>query len=106
MPGALARNSTIPEELGRISYILSDKTGTLTQNTMIFKKISLESVQFTDKNCNSVMKTLKKQCVTQYPMSDYVGKQKKSKLVRRGKEAMVRDIITALGLCHNVTPID
>lgn len=30
MPGALARNSEIPEELGRIQFILSDKTGTLT----------------------------------------------------------------------------
>lgn len=33
--GNLVRNSTIPEELGRIEYLLSDKTGTLTKNEMV-----------------------------------------------------------------------
>ena len=42
MTNALCRNSNIPEELGRIEYILSDKTGTLTQNEMIFKKLYLQ----------------------------------------------------------------
>ena len=32
MDGAVVRTSTIPEDLGRIEYLLSDKTGTLTQN--------------------------------------------------------------------------
>ena len=41
--GTIARNSQIPEELGRIQFLLSDKTGTLTQNDMIFKKLSLEN---------------------------------------------------------------
>ena len=42
MPGTITRNSVIPEELGRIEYLLTDKTGTLTQNEMIFKKLSID----------------------------------------------------------------
>ena len=44
MPGAVVRTSTIPEDLGRIEYLLSDKTGTLTQNgRQCCKKLSCSS---------------------------------------------------------------
>lgn len=36
-----AQTSTINEELGQISYVFSDKTGTLTDNEMKFRKMSV-----------------------------------------------------------------
>jgi phospholipid-translocating ATPase len=46
IPGTIPRNSTIPEELGRIQYLLTDKTGTLTKNEMIFKKVAMQYAMF------------------------------------------------------------
>jgi magnesium-transporting ATPase (P-type) len=44
------RNSMIAEDLGRIEYFLTDKTGTLTKNEMILKNLSLgDSLLDTDK---------------------------------------------------------
>ena len=37
--GVAVRSSNLPEELGRIGYLFSDKTGTLTKNEMVFKKL-------------------------------------------------------------------
>ena len=38
---ALCRNSDLIEELGQVEFVFSDKTGTLTQNKMEFKKVEV-----------------------------------------------------------------
>ena len=35
---SVCRNSDLIEELGQVEFVFSDKTGTLTQNKMVFKK--------------------------------------------------------------------
>ena len=73
--GTIARNSNIPEELGRIQFLISDKTGTLTQNDMITRRIYTEYSQFSYKDNRQEMLDLVHSSCSQYPdgcAPDYV----------------------------------
>ena len=109
--GAIARNSMIPEELGRIDYIFSDKTGTLTKNEMLFKKLSTEIGTFSEENIEDLKLILKDECnIYKYPCGDLIHNKdpniyNTNKRIRRNRTKIIRDAITALCLCNNVTPI-
>jgi len=120
IPGTVARNSNIPEELGRISFLLTDKTGTLTKNDMHFKKLILEHTQYDEENVSMIARIVRAQCEkTNGPLQDIeekfkenvqsttglIGLQQKPRKMRRDKENVLRDLITAFAVCHNVTPV-
>jgi len=47
---AKANNSNLNEDLGQVDYLFSDKTGTLTENEMVFKQFSLDKRVFEYRN--------------------------------------------------------
>ncbi|XP_013389080.1 probable phospholipid-transporting ATPase IIB [Lingula anatina] len=102
VPGTVVRSTTIPEELGRITYLLSDKTGTLTQNEMVFKRLHLGTVSFSPETMDEVMAHLKTAFSQQAPLTS---KSSTLPKVRRTVVTRVYEAVKALALCHNVTPV-
>lgn len=95
----IVRTSTIPEDLGRIEYLLSDKTGTLTQNDMELKKIHLGSVSYAGDTLDMVSEYITsniKNLSTHNPISN--------NLKKRDLSNKVYELVLTLALCHNVTP--
>jgi magnesium-transporting ATPase (P-type) len=41
-----ARNTNIIEDLGRVAYVFSDKTGTLTSNEMRLRAVSVKGIPY------------------------------------------------------------
>ncbi|KAH0498036.1 hypothetical protein TgHK011_005315 [Trichoderma gracile] len=117
IPGAVVRTSTIPEDLGRIEYLLSDKTGTLTQNDMEMKKIHVGTVSYANEAMDEVSSYVRQAFHIQ-PTTDpsshgalVTPSSAMSNTVnvgatrtRREIGSRVRDVVLALALCHNVTP--
>ncbi|SNX82093.1 probable NEO1 - P-type ATPase, a proposed aminophospholipid translocase [Melanopsichium pennsylvanicum] len=126
IPGTIVRTSTLPEELGRIEYLLSDKTGTLTQNEMELRKLHMGTMSYGWDSMDEVASQLATALQQHFgnsaqPMSPIKSTpggattQQQLSLTtagvmlagrgRRDMSSRVKDVVLALALCHNVTPV-
>ncbi|XP_017310328.1 probable phospholipid-transporting ATPase IIB [Ictalurus punctatus] len=114
IPGTVVRTSTIPEELGRLVYLLTDKTGTLTQNEMVFKRLHLGTVSYGMDTMDEIQSHII-QSYAQVSSAVSNGNSASSTpsrkappsgpKVRKSVSSRINEAVKAIALCHNVTPV-
>ncbi|KAJ1913080.1 aminophospholipid translocase [Mycoemilia scoparia] len=97
---ALARTSSLVEELGQIEYIFSDKTGTLTRNIMEFRQCSVGGIMYSD----IVEAGKRARIVGDQVIGQYDFKALREQLQTGANKELLFEFFQLLATCHTVIP--
>ncbi|XP_075040995.1 phospholipid-transporting ATPase IC-like [Mixophyes fleayi] len=102
---AKARTTSLNEQLGQIEYIFTDKTGTLTQNIMTFKKCTITGKTYGDQKKPTGKQLSEQVNFSWNPLADPNFTYNDKNLieqVRSGIDPNVRQFFKLIALCHTV----